>query len=133
VSITRADGTIHETQLYGVQGAAHILEVDSAGAEVLLPAKRLKTERRKNSDGTWRMYNLWQAPDGGTFREPVIDTDDDKLRKLNRAERLRSIPEGCTVAMRQSVGAEIRARRVDDPVAHANADSSTRRLGRMAG
>jgi hypothetical protein len=92
VSITRPDGTIHETQLYGVQGAAHILEVDSAGAEVLLPAKRLKTERRKNSDGTWRIYNLWQAPDGGTFREPVIDTDDDKLRKLNRAERLRSIP-----------------------------------------
>jgi hypothetical protein len=58
----------------------------------LLPAKRLKTERRKNSDGTWRIYNLWQTPDGGTFREPVIDTDDDKLRKLNRAERLRSIP-----------------------------------------
>ena len=44
---------------------------------MLLPAKRLKTERRKNSDGTWRMYNLWQAPDGGTFREPVIDTEDD--------------------------------------------------------
>jgi len=62
------------------------------GNEVLLAAKRLKTERRKNSDGTWRMYNLWQAPDGGTFREPVIDTEDDKLRKLNRAERLRSIP-----------------------------------------
>jgi hypothetical protein len=92
VSITRPDGSIHETQLYGVQGAAHILEVDSSGNEVLLPAKRLKTERRKNSDGTWRMYNLWQAPDGSTFREPVIDTDDDKLRKLNRAERLRSIP-----------------------------------------
>ncbi len=92
MSITRPDGTIHETQLYGVQGAAHILEVDSAGAEVLLPAKLLKTERRKNSDGTWRMYNLWQAPGGGTFREPVIDTDEDKLSKLNQAERLRSIP-----------------------------------------
>ncbi len=92
VSVTRPDGTTYETQLYGLQGAAHILEVDSLGNVVLLPAKRLKTERRKNSDGTWRMYNLWQAPDGGTFREPVIDTDDDKLRKLNRAERLRSIP-----------------------------------------
>ena len=57
VSVTRPDGTIYETQLYGIQGAAHILEVDSAGTEVLLPAKRLKTERRKHSDGTWRMCN----------------------------------------------------------------------------
>jgi hypothetical protein len=92
VSVTRPDGTIYESQLYGVQGAAHILEVDSSGNELLLPAKRLKTERRRNADGTWRMYNLWQAPGGGTFREPVLDTDDDKQRKLNRAERLRSIP-----------------------------------------
>jgi hypothetical protein len=61
MSITRPDGTVYGTELYGLQGAAHILEVDSSGNEVLLPAKRLKTERR-NSDGMWRMYNLWQAP-----------------------------------------------------------------------
>jgi hypothetical protein len=70
-------------------------ELDATGDVVLIPLERTKIEPRRNLDGTWRWYGVYAVPDdtgGGTIRVRLDTTDEDRRRKFNRAEHLRTIP-----------------------------------------
>jgi hypothetical protein len=62
---------------------------------VRAPLQRLKIERRRNTDGTWRWYGIYRTPDthgNGTIRVRLDTTDEDRTRGFNRCEHLRPIP-----------------------------------------
>jgi hypothetical protein len=94
-AIQRLDGTMAKCQLYTVAGALHLGELDEAGEMVLIALERRKLIRRSNLDGTYRWcgeYNVPVSSGGGTIRQRLDITDDDRRRKFNRTEHLRPIP-----------------------------------------
>ncbi len=59
-----------------------------------VPIARVKTERRADAQ-RYRWYNEYQLPEehgGGEVRIRLTGNDQDRRRKLNRAERVRAIP-----------------------------------------
>ena len=81
--------TVH---LYARAGAVGVSELDDKGEPTFVELKRLKTHRKHDKAGTYRWYNEYLLPEGGTVVVRLDTTDEDRARKLNRSENVRPIP-----------------------------------------
>jgi hypothetical protein len=99
VTFAYPDGTSETVDIWHRAGRA-CQRIITGDAEVVLePLERLETQRRSNSDGTYRFYDVYRVPDprGGspkTIRLRTYTNDDDRAAGFNRAENVRQIPPG---------------------------------------
>lgn len=94
-SITLADGTRRDIQLYASGGAVGIGELTDRGDLRFTELARVRTHRNADKSGHYRWYNDYRLPDhygGGVVTVRLHGTPEDGARKLNRAENVRVIP-----------------------------------------
>ena len=78
-------------------GCSHVVapcavaELTETGEQDLTELRRVRTTRRGGKAGTFRWYNEYALPSGGTVTVRVDTTEEDTARKLNRAENVRQI------------------------------------------
>ena len=77
-------------RLFSQGGNLGIGEMDHNGNQTFVPLKRTKTSRREDKNG-YRFYNFYLLPNGDSIMVRVDTTDQDRARKLNRAENVRQI------------------------------------------
>ena len=99
VTFEYRDGTSETVDIWHRAGRAHQRIITGDAEIVLQPLDRLETQRRPNSDGTYRFYVVYRVPDprGGTpktIRLRTFTDDDDRAAGFNRAENVRQIPPG---------------------------------------
>lgn len=80
--------------LYARGGALGVGRLTDAGELDFVALRRVRTHRNAGRDSTFRWYNDYEVPDwlgGGVVTVRLHGNDDDKARKLNRAENVRPI------------------------------------------
>lgn len=78
-------------RLFARGGSVCIAELTDTGEQRLTDLRRVRTTRRDGKCGTYRWYNEYALPDGGTVTLRIDTTDEDRARKLNRGENIRQI------------------------------------------
>ncbi len=78
--------------LYARGGTLGIGQLDDQGELHFVPLARIRTHRKADKSGLFRWYNDYRLPDGGQVTVRLHGTEEDKARKLNRAENVRPIP-----------------------------------------
>jgi hypothetical protein len=94
-TITLADGTRREVELYARGGGVGIGELTERGDLHYTELPRVRTHRNADKSGRYRWYNDYQLPDrlgGGVLTVRLHGTPQDTARKLNRTENVRVIP-----------------------------------------
>jgi hypothetical protein len=79
-------------RLFARAGAVCISELTETGEQELTELRRVRTTRRDGKGGSFRWFNEYALPEGGTVTERLDTTDEDVARKLNRAENARQLP-----------------------------------------
>lgn len=95
VDVRFDDGREESWRLCAIQGTPHLIDADVAGNDLYLQLQRTKSEARRDNGG-YRMYNVYEVdlPSGrATVRLPLFSSEADRKMKINRSERLRSLPE----------------------------------------
>ncbi|MBL8774932.1 MAG: hypothetical protein JNK12_03330 [Acidimicrobiales bacterium] len=78
--------------LYARGGTLGVGQLDDQGELQFTPLARIRTHRTAGKSGLYRWYNDYRLPDGGQVTVRLHGTDEDKARRLNRAENVRPIP-----------------------------------------
>jgi hypothetical protein len=94
--VATSDGSTTKVPIYAYAGTACVVELDDAGEARYIPLKRLRTQRFPGPNG-YRFHNQYQLPDsfgGGQVNLRLHSDDEDKAKRLNRAENLRAIAPG---------------------------------------
>lgn len=78
-------------RLFAKGGAIGVAELTYKGEQVFNELRRVKTMRRGDKPGSFRWYNEYALPQGGTVIVRLDTTDEDRERKLNRSENVRQI------------------------------------------
>ena len=103
--------------LYARGGTLGIGQLDDQGELHFVPLARIRTHRKADKSGLFRWYNDYRLPDGGQVTVRLHGNDEDKSRRLNRAENVRPIPAtdpDFDVLFRQRNDAESINRALDD-------------------
>ena len=79
-------------RLFAKGGAICTVELDHNGEQILTELKRIKTIRRQDKNTKYRFYNQYELHSGEHVMVRLDTTDEDRKRKLNRAENVRQIP-----------------------------------------
>ncbi len=78
--------------LYARGGTLGVGQLDDQGELHFIPLARIRTHRKHDRSGKFRWYNDYRLPDGGQVTVRLHGNDEDRARKLNRAENVRPIP-----------------------------------------
>lgn len=99
--VKRVEKTVHiedktingrVVRLFARGGAVCVAELTETGEQELTELRRVRTTRRDGKNGTYRWYNEYALPEGGTVTVRLDTTEEDVARKLNRAENVRQLP-----------------------------------------
>jgi hypothetical protein len=94
-SITLADGTTRDIELYANGGTVGIGELTERGDLHFTELARVRTHRNADKSGRYRWYNDYRLQEhhgGGVITVRLHGTPADEARKLNRTENVRVIP-----------------------------------------
>jgi len=101
--VRNPDGTTTNLHMHLLWGLPNVMTEDINAKRILEPCEIIDRTMAKRSNG-YRWYNVYKVPNesgGGTFRERLDQTDDDRAKKgkdnkpkipFNREEHLRAIP-----------------------------------------
>ena len=84
-----------DLKLFARNGQLGLGELNHSGEIEFVPLERVRIHRARSKAGTYRWYTDHRLTDeygGGTVTVRLHGTDDDAIRKFNRAENLRPIP-----------------------------------------
>jgi len=97
VRTVKGPGGVDEPiSLVARDGALGILGMNDRGEPLFEPLRRVRTQVNPDKD-TYRGYNHFELPpryETRTIMIPLITSEEDRARGLNRAENLRAIPPG---------------------------------------
>ena len=68
-----------------------VSELNALDEPVFTELKRTRTHRKADKAGTYRFYNEYELPTGGTVMLRLDTTDEDRERGFNRTENVRPI------------------------------------------
>jgi hypothetical protein len=89
--VSLPDGTTTTVRLYARGGAVGLGRLTDIGELEFVELRRIRTQRAQDKAGTFRWYNHYELPGGGTVVVRLHGSPEDEARRFNRAENVRPI------------------------------------------